>query len=106
MTSAPRADENDAENASEAAVEPDPEKIPTSTGETQEEAEQRTARLEEVEQRTAKVMADARKQVDRARETLHDQILSESPGGEEVDSEAEPSAPDKDDTRGAWPNGS
>jgi hypothetical protein len=88
MTSEPRATEND-----DAAS--DPETTPASTGES----------LKEVEQRTAKVMADARKQVDRARETLHDQILSESPGGEEVDSEATESGPEKDDTTGAWPNG-
>ena len=88
MTSEPRATEND-----EAAS--DPETTPASTGES----------LEEVEQRTAKVMADARKQVDRARAALHDQILSESPGSGEADAEATESGPEKDETRGAWPNG-
>ena len=73
--------------------------------------------LEQLEQHTAAVMDDARQKVDRARATLHDEILSTMQGSEvtdtepeaepeadEVDSETKESGPDKDDTRGAWPN--
>ena len=59
-------------------------------------------------------MADARKKVDRARATLHDEILPSAQSDVEldshereagqVDSEEKEAGPDKDDTRGAWPN--
>lgn len=79
----------------------DSEKTPSSSEES----------LEELKRHTDAVMADARKKVDRARETLHDEIMSTTHGSEvadteteEADSEAKESGPDKDDTRGAWPN--
>ena len=52
--------------------------------------------LEELEERTAEVMADARKKVDRARATLHDQVLSEARGSEAADEER----PEPDSDRG------
>ena len=62
MTSGPRPRARDAED------------FTTSSGES----------LEEFTERTAEVMADARKQVNRARETFHDQIISGGQGGSEV----------------------
>ena len=59
--------------------------------------------LEEMTQQTAETMADAREKVDRARGTLHDQILPDLQGGEEGDYEDGEAGPDKDDTRGGWP---
>jgi hypothetical protein len=50
------------------------EETPTSSAES----------LEESTERTAKVMDDARKQVDRARQTFHDQIMG-GPGSEALD---------------------
>lgn len=52
----------------------DAEETPTSTDES----------LEEFTERTAEVMDDARKQVNRARETFHDQIMG-GPGSEVLD---------------------
>lgn len=86
----------------------DAEGNPTSSGES----------LEEFTERTAEVMDEARKQVDRARETFHDQIFSEGRGNEDLDyqdhgseresrreSEPEPEPDAKgDDTKAAWPN--
>lgn len=102
----------------------DTEDLTTSSGES----------LDEFTERTAEVMADARKQVDRARETFHDQIISGSQGGDganygyhepEADHGHEPerderperggsregereteAEPDEkgDDTKAAWPN--
>jgi len=64
--------------------------------------------LEEMSEHTAEVMDDARRDVNRARQTLHDQLL---PPGQGVDNglyeEEEETGPDKDEadeTRGAWPN--
>lgn len=79
----------------------DPEEPGTSSGES----------LDEATERTAEVMDDARKQVDRARETFHDQILAGRHGSEELEYESEPGPkakpePDEkgDDTKAAWPN--
>lgn len=103
MTSGPRPRAHDAEET------------PTSSEES----------LEEFTERTAEVLDDARKQVDRARETFHDQIMggrgSEeldyqdhgSEGGPRREPDREPEAePDRepesdaegDDTKAAWPN--
>ena len=72
-------------------------------GETAEHAES-LEELEEMRERTAETVAEARKEVDRAMATSHDQILPASQGGEVGDYEDEEGVPDKDDTRGAWPD--
>lgn len=59
--------------------------------------------LEELRRRTDETMANARKDVDRAVETSHDQILPAARGIDVEDFEEEGVA-DKEDTRGAWPN--
>lgn len=63
--------------------------------------------LEEKTEQTAEIMADARVEVERAKKTLHDQILPEARGGEAADIEdyeEHEGSPNKDDTRGGWPN--
>jgi|GEM_PF-6845594 hypothetical protein len=86
----------------------DAEETPTSSGES----------LEEATERTEEVMAEAREQVNRARATFHDQIIPSGSGVEDLDyqdhgSEREPrreSEPEPepdaegDDTKAAWPN--
>lgn len=67
MTSGQRTNDSDDSDDSN-----DSQKATTRTGES----------LEELTERTAEVMDDARRKVDRARATLHDQLLSEAPGGE------------------------
>jgi hypothetical protein len=59
--------------------------------------------LEEMQERTAETVANARKEVDRAVATSHDQILPAASGVETEDFEDE-GLVDKEDTRGAWPN--
>jgi len=60
--------------------------------------------LEEMRERTAETVAEARKEVDRAIATSHDQIMPAAQGGEVGDYEDEEGVPDKDETRGAWPD--
>jgi hypothetical protein len=60
--------------------------------------------LEEMQERTAETLAEARKEVDRALETSHDQLMPGAQGGELGDYEDEEGVPEKEDTRGAWPN--
>ena len=63
--------------------------------------------LEEKTEQTAEIMADARVEVARAKKTLHDQILPGAGGGEAADTEDledREGSPNKDDTRGGWPN--
>lgn len=67
--------------------------------------------LEEMTEQTARTMADARKQVDRARQTLHDQLLPASQSIEETEpedgqaarDEDGQAAPDEDGGRGGRP---
>lgn len=69
----------------------------------QEMPEKTPEELEELRRRTDETMAKARKDVDRAVETSHDQILPAARGIEVEDFEQE-GVSDKEDTRGAWPN--
>ena len=72
----------------------DPQKAPEPAGD----------HLEEMTEHTAEVMADARKEVARAKATLHDQILPSAESGVEGDYEDREGEPDKEETRGGWPN--
>jgi hypothetical protein len=62
--------------------------------------------LEEMTEETNKKMDSARRDVERAKETLHDQILPDSPAAAlEPDEEERDEEDEKDhDARGAWPN--
>jgi hypothetical protein len=60
--------------------------------------------LEEMRARTAETVADARKEVDRAMATSHDQLLPSAESGVVGDYEDEEGTPTKDETRGAWPD--
>ncbi|NUR27863.1 MAG: hypothetical protein HOV83_18800 [Catenulispora sp.] len=60
--------------------------------------------LEEMREQTAETVAEARKEVDRAIATSHDQLLPAAQGGVVGDYEDEEGVPEKDDTRGAWPD--
>ena len=61
--------------------------------------------LAEVEKRADETIAKAREVVDRAKETLHDQILPRNEHGYGEDEiEDQEVGPERDDTRGAWPH--
>ncbi|NUR59552.1 MAG: hypothetical protein HOV87_12925 [Catenulispora sp.] len=60
--------------------------------------------LDEMRERTAETVAEARREVDRAVATSHDQLLPAAESGVVGDYEAEEGVPTKDDTRGAWPD--
>lgn len=77
-------------------------RVPEAPEESREVLSQES--LEEMKERTDETVAEARKEVDRAMETSHDQLLPSAQGGELGDYEDEEGVPEKEDTRGAWPN--
>lgn len=60
--------------------------------------------LSEHTEQTAQVMADARRKVERAKETLHDQLLPAARAVDEEEFEDQEAGAEREDTRGAWPN--
>lgn len=52
--------------------------------------------LEELSEQTAETLADARKEVDRARRTLHDQVMPATSATEEWDSRDQSADPEPD----------
>ncbi|GAA2047493.1 hypothetical protein GCM10009839_60830 [Catenulispora yoronensis] len=60
--------------------------------------------LERLSEHTAETLAEARQEVDKAMATSHDQIMPAADGGQDDDWEDDEGSPEKDDTRGAWPN--
>lgn len=90
------------EPAMESAVEPAAE--PVASADEPVEHVESLDELEEMRERTAETVAEARKEVDRAIATSHDQLMPAAQGGEVGDYEDQEGVPDKDDTRGAWPD--
>lgn len=77
---------------------------PAYRGEDEEPPARSPEELEELRERTAETVADARREVDRAVATSHDQLLPGAESGVVGDYEDVEGTPSKDETRGAWPD--